>query len=350
MKEVREMKWRELQPIWQQFNERSQTATPFQSYEFLTFTGRGKPYRNDLFRLVGISEWNLVLYSDGVPVVIAPLLIKMKHGRHIVYFRGHFTVANQLDFIYADYTYDEFKFLMDHIKANLKNPEFILDRVSEKTVTCGYLKSYFESGKIEEHTCFSIPISKSYDDWRKTLSRSARQNLSNHYHRLERDKLNWSVCFCYGEKVEACLCKKLMWVYADRFIIKNDCNFGVLTKLATRMLRKYLLRDRMTQWMNSADGNFHAVLYIEKDVAAFASGLCCRDKRIILSRLAINTGYAKYSPGGLLISSVIRHIIAENAKGEMDVSELDLSQGGQEGMCYKQAYGGKPHYNYVFYG
>ncbi len=350
MREVHEMKWRDLLPIWEEFYQKNQTATPFQSYEFLTFTGLGKPYRKDLFRLVGVREWNLVLYCNGTPVAIAPLLIKNKNGRQSVYLRGHFTVANQLDFIYADLSYDDFKYLMDYIKARLNNPSFVLDRVSEKTATCGYLKEYFASGKIEEQKCFSIHIAEGFDEWRKNLSRSARQNLSNHYHRLERDKLTWFVCFCFGEKVETCLCKKLMWVYADRFIIKNDCNFGVLTKLATRMLRKYLLRDRMTRWMNRGEGNFHAVLYIEGDVAAFTSGLCCRDKRIILSRLAINTKYGKYSPGGILISSVIRHIIEENARGAMDIRELDLSQGGQGGMCYKQAYGGKPHFNYAFYG
>lgn len=106
----------------------------------------------------------------------------------------------------------------------------------------------------------------------------------------------------------------------------------------------------MTRWMNKGDGNFHAVLYIEGDVAAFVSGLCCRDKRIILSRLAINTQYGKYSPGGILLSSVIKHIIDENTNGTMDIRELDLSQGGDGGMCYKKAYGGEPHFNYVFYG
>ena len=350
MKQIVEKRWTELQPMWNDLYGHSVTATPFQSYEFLTFTGKGKPYSKDLFRLVGVREWNLVLYEDGKPIAIAPLLIKKKEGRCLVYFRGHFTVANQLDFIYSDWSYDDFMFLMDYINKALSNPLFVLDRVSEKTTTCAYLKEYFVSGKIEEHECFSIPITHSYEEWRSALGRSARQNLSNHYHRLERDNLRWSVCFCYGERVEKCLCKKLMWVYADRFIIKNDCNFGILTKIATRMLHKYLLQDRMTRWMNRGDGNFHAVLYFESDVAAFASGLCCRDKRIILSRLAINTKYGKYSPGGILISSVIRHIIAENTKGTMDIEELDLSQGGQSGMCYKQAYGGKPHYSYMFYG
>jgi len=124
MREVVAKKWNELPAIWHDLYDRNQTATTFQSYEFLTYTGRGKAYRKGLFRLLGLREWNLVLYRDGEAVAIAPLLLKNKRGRVTVYLRGHFTVANQLDFIYADWSYDDFKFLMDYIREQLGEVSF----------------------------------------------------------------------------------------------------------------------------------------------------------------------------------------------------------------------------------
>ena len=349
MREVVARKWKDLLPIWNDLYDRNAAATPFQSYDFLTFTGRGKPYRKDPLRLVALREWNLVLYNDGEAIAIAPLLIKRKNGRFMVYFRGHFTVANQLDFIYSDWSYDDFEFLMDYITEKLGQVSFFLDRVSEKTVSCQYLKQYFASKQIEEHECFAIPVTVDYDEWLRGLSKSPRQNLSNHYHRLERDNIDWSVRFICGERLDRRLCRQMMWVYADRFLIKNNCCCGPCRMLVTRALQAYLLCDKMTCWMNREGCNFHAVLTMNGEVAAFASGLVCRDKRILLSRLAILTKYAKYSPGNILVSATLRHIIEQNRNGAMDVEQLDLSQGGQCGMSYKQALGGKVHFSYLFY-
>jgi len=349
MREVVVKKWGELKPIWNDLYDRNAAATPFQSYDFLTFTGRGKSYRKDPLRLFALREWNLVLYNDGEAVAIAPLLIKRKNGNVMVYLRGHFTVANQLDFIYSDWSYDDFNFLMDYITEKLGRASFFLDRVSEKTVSCQYLKQYFTSKRIEEHECFALPVAASYDEWLCSLNKSPRQNLSNRYHRLERDNIDWSVHFVCGERLNRHLCRQMMWVYADRFLIKNNYCSGPCRMLATRALQAYLLRDKMTRWMNRADCNFHAVLTINGEVAAFASGLACRDKRILLSRLAILTKYSKYSPGNILISATLRHIIEQNREGVMEIEQLDLSQGGQCGMSYKKALGGKPHLSYLFY-
>ena len=98
--------------------------------------------RPQTLRACGLDE-----FRDGEAVAIAPLLLKNKRGRVTVYLRGHFTVANQLDFIYADWSYDDFKFLMGYIAEQLGEVSFFLDRVSERTVTCQYLKQYFAEKK-----------------------------------------------------------------------------------------------------------------------------------------------------------------------------------------------------------
>ncbi len=350
MREVREMKWGELAPIWQDLYEKSRTATPFQSYEFLTYTKKGKAQWRDPFRLFGVREWNLLLCDDGRPVAIAPLQIKCKRGVCTVVLRGQFTVANHLDFIYESWSYDDLKFLMDYIRQRLGRVSFMLERVSEKTETCGYLKRYFADNRMEEFECFSIPVPDSHDEWLKGLSRSVKRNLNGYHNRLQRDNLAWSVDFYSGQPIGKELCSRLMRVYAGRFLDKNSFRIGSLRHIVIPLLQMFLIRDRMTRWMNRGEGNFHAVLNVGGEVAAFTSGIFCRDKRIILSRFAINTDYSRYGPGGVLLSALVRHVIDQNQSGAMDIRELDLSQGGQGGMSYKPAYGGKPHCNYGFYG
>ena len=165
---------------------------------------------------------------------------------------------------------------------------------------------------------------------------------------MERNHLDCSFQFICGEKLDSSLCRRMMWVYADRFLVKNGFNFGPLRKPVAWALRAFLLRDRMTRWMNRQEGNFHAVMFVGADVAAFLSGLVFKDKRLLISRLNINTKYAWYGPGNLLVSATMRHVIEQNRAGKMDIRELDLSQGGDDGMAYKRALGGKVHHTYVF--
>jgi len=52
-----------------------------------------------------------------------------------------------------------------------------------------------------------------------------------------------------------------------------------------------------------------------------------------------------YCPGGILLSSTVKHIIEQNNIDTLVIKELDLSQGVQDGMSYKKRYSGLVHYN-----
>ena len=348
MKKIVEKEWSALSPIWNKLYNNNNNATPYQSYEYLTFTGKGKAQREDLFRLIGVKELNLVLIKNDEIIAIAPLLIKRQHKKNMVFFRGHFTTAHQLDFIYKDWKYEDLKFLMDGIRRLLGDVSFFLDRVSEKTVTCKYLNSYFSSEYIERRECYAIPIPDNYDEWYNNLRKSVRRNMTTMKNRIKRDQIKWSLDFFCRRVVDHRTCKEMMKIYANRFMVKNNFQFGPLSKPVNWILMMFLLRDKMTKWLNIAENNFHAVVYMNDEIAAMSSGLICKDKRIIGSRLAINTKYAKYSPGGLLLSSQIKYIIEQNESGKLNIDQLDLSEGGDGGMSYKQAYGGLVHYVYTF--
>ncbi|HPJ02963.1 MAG TPA: hypothetical protein PKU80_09005 [Candidatus Limiplasma sp.] len=348
MKEIKQREWSELAQIWKELIDGNPIATPFQSYDYLTFTGKGKPLRNDWFRTVGLRELNLVLYVDHTPIAIAPMLYKRRNGKATVYFRGHFTVANHLDLIYASLSYDDFAYLMDGIRSLLGDVAFFLDRVYCKSPTSEYLKTYLSAATIQEHECFAIPVPKTYDDWYQSLTKSRREKIRQCNNRIANDNAQCSVSYFAGEKINAAIYREMVSVYADRFLVKNNYIFRSFNHLAKNALRSFLLKDKMTQWLNNANNSFHVVVYINHEVAAFSSGLISKDKRILGCRFAMYTKYKRYNPGVILISSTIGYLAEQKAAGQLDIAQLDMGQGGDGGMTYKSTYGGEVYSNYTF--
>jgi hypothetical protein len=70
---------------------------------------------------------------------------------------------------------------------------------------------------------------------------------------------------------------------------------------------------------------------------------------VLIARLAINTKYARYSPGGILISSTLNFIIEQNKLRNLDICILDLAQSDHKDRTYKIAYGGEQYYHYNFF-
>ena len=87
-----------------------------------------------------------------------------------------------------------------------------------------------------------------------------------------------------------------------------------------------IMRDKMTRWINRDPNSFHAILYMNNEVAAFANGQILKDKRMCGSRLAINMKYRKYSPGGLIVSAMVRYLIEQTEAGNIDVDTLDMAK------------------------
>jgi hypothetical protein len=239
--------------------------------------------------------------------------------------RGHFTTADHLDFIHNGWSYDDMRFLLDFIKSKLGKVTFHFDRIPERFMTCGYLHRYFADAKVEKSECYAIPIPDRYEEWLSGLSKSVRQNLRTAANRLHRDHVDSSMQFVIGAPVEKAVYSEMLSVYADRFLVKNRFNFGVFRGVVKKILSGYLALDKMSKWLQNAHNNFHAILLLNGEIAAFSSGLVFKDGRLLTSRLNILSKYAKYSPGGLLISAIIQHVTELNISGETAINKMDLS-------------------------
>ena len=348
MNKIVKKEWSELQPIWNGLLNANPVATPFQSYEYLSFTGKGKPSHKAPFRLCGVRELNVVLYSDNKPIAIAPMLYKKKKGRTTVYLRGHFTALNQLDFIYADLCYDDFKFLMDGIRKLLGDVSFFFNRIYYLSPTRDYLKQYLPSAEMQTHEGFAIRIPQEYDDWYNSLSKSVCATLRLSRNRITKDEIQCATSFYVGDTIDSDTYEKMLSVYVDRFLVKNNIRLGPLQKLAKMVLRFYVHKEKMMQWIKTTDHSFHVVVYMNNQIAAFASGLLCKNKRMIGSKLAINSDFKRYSPGAVLIRSSIEYLSEQKKSNGITIDLFDMGRGGEGGMAYKRSYGGEPYYNYTF--
>ncbi|MEM5770244.1 MAG: hypothetical protein AAGU32_18450, partial [Bacillota bacterium] len=245
MRKIIQEDWQEIEAKWRRLFTSNGSASPFQSYDFLTFTRKGKPYRNDPFRLVGLKELNLVLYRDNEPIAIAALLFKKKKKKHLCYMRGHFTAANYLDFVYQpNLSYEDFQFLMDGIKSRLGNVSFQFDRVPEESVTGRYLREYFSPGEIDVNEGAYIPLTQSYESWLSSLHKSTRQSLNNHRNRLIRDQVKWSVRYYYGS-IDDKAYQQALNLCVSRILTKNRFRFGPLTKPVQRIISVLLRKEKL---------------------------------------------------------------------------------------------------------
>lgn len=348
MNEIVTKDWSDLPSIWNEVLANNPKAIPLQFYEFLTFTGKGKPYRKDLFRTIGLKEINLVLYANNTPIAIAPLLYKKHKKATIVYFRGHFTSACQLGFVSGNWSYDDFKFLMEGIRSMLGNVSFFLDRVLADSPDAYYLMEYMQSANIEKHDCYAIPIPDDHGEWFDGLKKSVRHHIRNSANRLKKNQITSDTTFYVSKKVDEDIYKDMIMVYADRFIVKNNFKLGPFRPIAKKALHHLLLKDKMTQWLNNVENCFHVIVYMNNEIAAIACGQILKDKRILFHRLAINTKYGKYSPGAVLFDSTMRFLSQQKRGKRIDVDRLDLSKEDYGGLHYKRAYGGKLYHKYSF--
>jgi len=348
MREIIEKQWRELAADWRRLYDGNSSLSPFQAYDFLTFTGKGKPYRKDPFRLVGLKELNLALIKDGEPVAIAALLVKKKRKRQLCYIRGHFTAANCVDFVYRpDLSYEDFQFLMDGIKKRLGDVSFQFYRVLEDSLTCRYMREYFSPGQTAADEGAYIPLTQSYESWRGSMHKSARQSLNNHRNRLMRDQVNWSVQYCYGS-IDDETYQQALELCVGRMVTKNRFRFGPFAKPAQKLLAFLLRKEKLMRWVHQSKDGFYAILYMNGEIAAFASALICHGRWVCGIRFAISARYVKYSPGGLLISEMVCHLLEQNNAGGQALQRLDMGQGVSGGMSYKSAYGGVIYHLYSF--
>lgn len=280
-----------------------------------------------------------VLLSDDEdkPLMIAPIQV-VKTGFCIkgiglmkgFYFIGRQGYSDYLNFIYDDFK-DEylrkiFEYLADKYGMNYFRFENISSRTSSYKSLCD--ESY-GADKIDS-LCMMIPLMDSFEDYKKKLSKSMRQNIRTANNRAERDGLSFS--YRILDSLDSETAKQLNDIRQQRLSKKqSDTNSALslqarLYNTARNSLVKFtespidIMSEVEKCWCFTAECN--------NEVAAFFYSVYkAENKTVYLILAGVNTKYEWYSPG---ITQLIKFIEEEIGNGKPNVQILDMTRGNEK--------------------
>lgn len=184
-------------------------------------------------------------------------------------------------------------------------------------------------------SCVKIIVN---DNYFNSLSKHSRQNIRTAYNRMKREEKSYRIEFYNKNKrLEFHQKNECMKLYCNRMIEK----FGKNTLSHPLLYLSQRFFNPINNCLKKLDNQFHALLYIDDELAAFMSGFYnCDNTRLVVPKLAFNSKYKFYEPGNIMIKET-----AEYLQRFCDNFELDLSRGDEK---YKFAMGGEEHFNYSF--
>ena len=265
----------------------------------------------------------ITIFDDGKPVLVMPAY----RNRRKLELAGEANGMSYLNLIYFQETeenlLDYFLFLLNEEKRTVR-----LARIGEKTrlgeILLTGVPKYLTQLELVDNVTINFG-GGGYSCWHQSLSKSVRQNIRTAYNRLHKDDKTLEFLIIPGKHVHNSLKRELLQCYIDR----HESRYGVHTSSLKALYIKYL--DFSTRELFSNPNSLHAVLKIDGYVASFFSGYC-DNNTIVVPRLSINSKYAKYSPGVLLICEAIKNF-SENGL----IQGIDLSMGIEQ---YKLNLGG----------
>lgn len=317
--------------LWEELYRSNPSLTPYQAPEFMRRylkTARMGKRRILLKSQILVAEVN-------EKAVICPMAVDHRHKA--VYFLGDFSSVGYCDLIYGSDVEDcDFEAVISALRAHFAGYALKLNKVNENTGFGAFLLSKYTPVKQSE--CVSIALNGSYDDYYQSLSKHARQNIRTAYNRMSRDGKTFSMEFCFGEKrLSGGQLNEMYQVYCWRMKEK----FGKETLPYPLMWFAQRHINPLNRCLAGIGSQFHALLYIDGELAAFMSGFFNSDSsRIVLPKLSMNSKFNFYDPGIVLIKETAAYLCQR--KNHLD---LDLSRGNEK---YKYAMGGQTHYNYSF--
>lgn len=317
------------------FNE-NKCLTPFQALPYCQVVEK-------FFKISALHHYDCAIYELkddlGKTILILPLHIRITGNRTVAYLWGEFSQAGYLDAVYAhDLQADDLHYALSAISAEYPDLTFLFSRVQAQsrlsTLLATCLKSHQYS--IKERPCVTIPMGTDYEAYLNSLSRHNRHKVHNSFNRLKNDKIKYEVKSFVNQPMPFTTLLRLFNLYWRRVSEKK-------INIKFRKVFPYFMR----MWFNPTiialyklPNVYYSILYIEGALAGFCAGFTSSDGKVILPFLAIDTRFSRYSPGGILITSSIKHL-HENHQ----FNYFDLSRGDES---YKFLYGGVPHTNHDY--
>lgn len=326
-----------LKQIWQKLYADNSYLFPYSSWE----------YNEQIYKYIKVKpssmfqkNYFLAYEEEKKPLVLFPLYLKKNKLR---LFGENISGAGHLDLLYdAAITEKQLKNAFAELKSMFPGKILELRMINERSKLFKFLKGIAEAGADavfpvkaeEERVCVKIPFPDSYEEYERGLSRHSRNNLRNAYSKARRDKQDISIKVIQGAFTDKALLSDAMKIYTKRESERKHRCINFFPYIKNRYF------SSMVWAMETLASHYTFFFFLNNKLAAFMTGFATNYNEIVFPYVAIDSKYAVYSPGKLMISEVVKYL-----QNYDSIRGLDLSRGDEH---YKFVMGGVRHYNYKF--
>lgn len=278
----------------------------------------------------------LITDDENTPLMIAPvqIIIKSIFFRNIGLRKGFYFIGRQGYSDYMNFVYKSFNpLIMDEILFFLMKryglKYFCFENVVKRCSAAVYLDKIKGISRVES-VCMRIEFPDTFETYRRSLSKSVRQNIRTAFNRADRDGkvFNYEIIDMIDEKTA----DKLANIRNQRLKEKMKSSFDSLSPAgkAYIVLRNLLVKltSSPIDVMNEIKKCWCFIVREHDEIAAFYFAVYQPENKTAYLLLAgVNKKYEWYSPGTAQLYSYIKdEIDAEKQQVEI----FDLTRGNEK--------------------
>lgn len=326
-----------LKQIWQTFYADNPYLFPYSSWE----------YNEQIYKYIKVKpssmfqkNYFLVYEEEKKPLVLFPLYLKKNKLR---LFGENISGAGHLDLLYDEaITTKQFENAFSELKSMFPGKTLELRMINERSKLFNFLKGMAEAGADavfpvkaeEERVCVKIPFPDDYPEYEKGFNSHARNNLHRAYKKVRSNELDMSLQVIQGPFTDKALLSDAMKIYTKRESERKNRRIDFIPYIKHRYFSALL-------WaMETLASHYTFCFFLNNKLVAFMTGFVTNYNEIVFPYLAIDSTFASYAPGKLMIAESIKYLQEHSA-----IRVLDLSRGDEK---YKFEMGGIRHHNYRF--
>lgn len=284
----------------------------------------------------------LVRSIDGDAVMIAPLWI-VKHRFRLINKKGAYFFGCQgwndyCNFIYRDFSPQAMICLMDDLYARWGITYYRFDYMKEETMAYRYIAdNKFDIEMVCDKSSIAVGLALpgGEAEYRKMLSKNARQNLRTAANRMK--KMGVEYVICYNDRdidlEQFCTYRKKRVAEKNRWTIKS---FIFNTKMWLLGQLRYQFPYYTPFDGIDMGGRFLTIKVGNVILASFCYVYDAVHREILIMAVSLNEDYSWYSPGMVAMYNFIIDLL-----GNDTVDIVDFTRGNEK---YKYSLGGTEHY------
>lgn len=323
-----------LESVWKEL-EKGSDMTCFQTYDWYSLLNshfiaekKKAPFRKGTYLLLCDDSEN--------PLVIAPVQI-VKTGFYVsgiglrkgFYFIGRQGFSDYLNFIYRQITGDQLKEIFEYLKSKYNQNFFCFENVSQNTEAYKILNEQFSQNKIDS-LCMTLPLGDDFEEYRKSLSKSTRQNIRTAFNRSAKDGIELS--YEIKNSIDDQTADTLMTIREQRLNKKiSDMNANLSKKaqlynIGRNAVVKYA--SKPVDVMKEVQNCWCFIARCNGEIGAFFYSLYKPENKTVYLLLAgVEKKYEWYSPG---VTQLYQFMQDEISFGKKNVEVIDMTRGNEK--------------------